>query len=237
MGQRRLGFTLIELLIAVTIFSVIAVALYSCFNAGIRVWRRAEENMELHQSVRLTLEGLAKELRNAVNYADEDAGEEPQEEEEVEEGELEEGEGLLEKPDLVFFGSKDELRFVTLVTRLLEEGKFRKELAKLNYSLSGGEGELGREIAFQSEGFNPAGEAKETLISGIEELSFKYSYEPEEEDSPVEWKDYWENQKDVPLGVRIYLKVKREEGGTSEFSKIVFIPTGILGKEEESAEE
>ena len=32
------GFTFIELIIAVTIFAIIAVSIYSTFNAGISVW-------------------------------------------------------------------------------------------------------------------------------------------------------------------------------------------------------
>ena len=67
----------------------------------------------------------------------------------------------------------------------------------------------------------------------VEELKFEYSHKAEDEELPPVWKDYWDQaQEGIPLGVKIHLKVKRERGETGEFTKTVFIPTGILGKEE-----
>ena len=231
------GFTLIELLIAVSIFSVVAVALYSSFNAGIRVWRRAEENMELHQAVRLAFEGLAKELRNAIFF-----GEEVSEDTSKPEGQIE----LAEKPELAFIGARKEITFMTQVDRLTDEGEFQRELAKIKYALEE-DTKITRLVSFQGEGFDEAlsgssrtdsgDSGKEILIEGIEELVFEYSYENEDEESEPVWKDYWEDQQGLPLGVKARLKVRRKEGAAGEFFKTVFIPTGILGKEGELGEE
>lgn len=218
---------------AVTIFSIIAVALYSGFRAGIRVWRAAEANMELHHSVRLSLGGMAKDLRNAVSYeedSDADSEDVPEQAETEKAAEL--GlENLIETPDLAFVGKRDEIVFVALAAKLTDEGEFRKELAKVRYFL-GTEGQLKRSVAFQGLGFEPEDMEPEGLIDGIEELSFEYSYEGEDEESPPIWKEQWENQEGVPLGVKVRLKVKKKEGIAADFAKTVFIPTGILGKEE-----
>ena len=221
--NNRGGFTLIELLIAVAIFSVITIALYSSFNAGISVWRRAEENMELHQAVRLTLEGMGKELRNAIGFTEKKDSEETVEGEESQ---------IMEKQELKFRGGRDGLAFVTLLTKPIEGNKFRKEMAKVSYSLDR-EGKLIRSVGFQSQGFVNGDSETEILMSGIEKLEFEYSYEAYEEDSSPVWKEYWEDQEGIPLGVKIHLKAKRKEGVASDFLKTVFIPTGILGKERE----
>lgn len=223
MGHRRvLGFTLIEILIAVSIFSVIAIALYTGFNAGIRVWRRAEQNMELHQSIRFFLGGIGKELRNAINYGQAEGI-----------GEIA-GEGeakLVVKPDLVFVGERDNISFVTLITRILEENESSVELAKINYSLNT-DGTLMRKAAYQNEGFAETDINTEKLISDVEELRFEYVYKAEDEELPPTWKDYWQGQEGLPIGVKVFLKLKKQEGIAGDFFKTVFIPTGIMGEEE-----
>ena len=66
MRKIRAGFTLLELLVAVTIFSIVAVALYSSFYAGIRILRRTQEAIKLHQNLRLVTEELSLDLRNSL---------------------------------------------------------------------------------------------------------------------------------------------------------------------------
>ena len=61
------GFTLLELLIAVTIFSIVAVAIYSSFNVGIRAWRKAENSYKVRQEARHALNTIGRELRSAIN--------------------------------------------------------------------------------------------------------------------------------------------------------------------------
>lgn len=61
------GFTLLELLIAVTIFSIVAIAIYSSFNVGIRTWRKAENSYKVRQEARHALNTIGRELRCAIN--------------------------------------------------------------------------------------------------------------------------------------------------------------------------
>ena len=53
--KNRSAFTFIELLIAVTIFCIIAVSVYSVFNAGIRVGIVKKGNMTPHQGCVLNM--------------------------------------------------------------------------------------------------------------------------------------------------------------------------------------
>ena len=60
--KKNPGFTFIELIIAVTIFAIVAVSIYSTFNAGIRVWLKTspmiEEVNERRFSLLLYIHGL-----------------------------------------------------------------------------------------------------------------------------------------------------------------------------------
>ena len=62
------GFSLLELLIAMTIFVVVAVVLYSSFASGINVWRQAKSSFDTYQNARLSLEIIARDLRNSISY-------------------------------------------------------------------------------------------------------------------------------------------------------------------------
>jgi type II secretion system protein J len=66
MPNPRRGFTFLELLIAVTIFSIVAVAIYSSFNVGIRAWGKTEGSYKIRQEARHSLDTMGRELRCAV---------------------------------------------------------------------------------------------------------------------------------------------------------------------------
>jgi prepilin-type N-terminal cleavage/methylation domain-containing protein len=68
-NRLKLGaFSLIELLIAVSIFSVVSIAIYSTFSSGASVLRRVK-NIDLsQQKILLKTEKLARELREQPGY-------------------------------------------------------------------------------------------------------------------------------------------------------------------------
>ncbi|MCM8784154.1 MAG: prepilin-type N-terminal cleavage/methylation domain-containing protein [Candidatus Omnitrophica bacterium] len=63
----RKGFTFIELLLAISIFAVVSVMLYSVFNMGITAWRKMEAILERYQELRLLTDRMGQELRNALD--------------------------------------------------------------------------------------------------------------------------------------------------------------------------
>jgi prepilin-type N-terminal cleavage/methylation domain-containing protein len=67
---RPAGFTLVELLIAVSIFSVVSIAIYATFNSGMTVWRRAKDTSGEERTFLLRTEKLSRELRQAFNSGD-----------------------------------------------------------------------------------------------------------------------------------------------------------------------
>ncbi|MDB4349331.1 prepilin-type N-terminal cleavage/methylation domain-containing protein [Omnitrophica bacterium] len=225
MKENSSGFTLLELLLAVTIFSVVAVALYSSFHAGIRILRRSEDVMKYHQDLRLVTDELSLDLRNALLA--EIHGE-------TEKGIAEETEAEEEEEPVYFFlGDGKSFTFVTLKDAFSEKGS-RRQVCNIKYYFQGGEtSRFMRSISYQSKGFATNQDEDEALLADvIDDIEVTYSYEGEDEDSPPIWLNYWEQEEKIPLGVKVKFKLKGL-GRVREFTKTVFIDTGALGVQDE----
>ena len=58
-----------ELLVAMTVFSIVMMAVYTAFNTGAQVWRRGERDMQMFRDARVVLTVMSKELRCAFPEA------------------------------------------------------------------------------------------------------------------------------------------------------------------------
>ena len=65
------GFTLMELMMAIILFSILAVAIYSSLAVGIKAQRRGSFIGEEYGDMSLTMDKLSKDLRTAVKINDE----------------------------------------------------------------------------------------------------------------------------------------------------------------------
>jgi len=63
------GFTLIEVLTALSVFSLVAVAIYSVFSTGIAAREKGESASSLCQDARIALDRMSKELRNTAGVS------------------------------------------------------------------------------------------------------------------------------------------------------------------------
>lgn len=198
------SFTLIELLIAVSIFAVVAIALYSTFSGGLKVWHRQEKGFKYSHSTRLVLDAMAKELRNAINYS------------------VKQGLGAgLEGQGLRFIGDEKSLTFITLMG---------EEIAKVDYIFE--EGVLKKRVVLQKEEFKEENQKESVLIENLDGLSFEYAYKGTGEGFELEWRKSWEketvsDQPKIPAGVRITLTFDID-GKEEIIKKTVFIPMGTL---------
>jgi len=61
---RRAGFTLLEIIVAVTIFSILTVAVYSTFRIGLRSYKAGREQMVINQTGRVAFDLFARDLRS-----------------------------------------------------------------------------------------------------------------------------------------------------------------------------
>lgn len=199
----RAGFTFVELMLVVSIFSIVALAIYSTFDIGISAWKKAQEAQNLYQDIRLALDKMAADLENAVLYS--------------------------EKEDFSNFeGKQDLISFYSLV-ETSQTIPAHHRLRKITYSLKDS-GLLRLEQSFTDPEEQAPEKDPEQIASGISSLEFSYAYTQEGE-PPYKWEDVWDNQQVIPKGVRVKLELETEK--KLAFSRYVFIPTGVKGVEEQ----
>jgi len=124
MKKKINSFTLVELLVAVSILTVVMVAVYSAFHSGIFGYRNIEETIDSYQSALSVLERLDKDLRNCFAYSGEDTK---------------------------FTGSSNEVSFFTLVD-VFKEDKLESRFAYVSYGTS--DNKLSRLCRVDDQAFN-----------------------------------------------------------------------------------
>lgn len=232
--KENYGFTLLELIIAITIFSISAVAVYSSFNVGINAWRKAEESYEVRQQARHTLNVMARELRQAINFI------------------LRESKTSQNFKDS-FEGSADKISFWKALGSS-GPGKEKSEgIFKITYYLKKDEDEkvqgnltkeetrsLYRKVQAYKESLKEEEQqgSESILSTHILDLEFKYAYKEDAEKIwwDKEWKkNPWEETAFglIPFAVKISLSYpSKNEGEKITFSETVIIPTGRLKQKE-----
>jgi len=204
-------------LIAVTIFSIIAISLYSAFYAGMKALRRSQDAMKTHQNLRLITEELALDLRNTLLAPLH--GESESQALEITQAEAEKVNE--EEPVYYFLGDKKSFSFVTM-----------KNCRICSMTYYAEDGKLMRVAKYQDRGFLAPAQAGEVLLNGIKDMEVLYSYEAVSEDEEPVWLDTWEEGELVPLGLKITLELK-ELGSLERLTKTVYIPVGALGAQGE----
>ena len=201
MKMKKTGFTFIELIVAVTIFSIIAVSIYSVFRAGISIWRRTSPLIEASQSFRFFFDTITKDLKNSVPYV---------------------------KKGVNFEGGNQKISFMAVVGMSGQDIPFHMELAKVIYYFDRAKGTVIRAVATRTEGFNEDHAKGMDILNGIEEKDFSFNYCYMITESPTEydyeWKNNWEDEdRDngrIPRGVRVK---------AGQYTKTIFVPVGFLG--------
>ncbi len=228
--RKHKAFTLIELLVAVTIFSVIAVVLYSCFRGGVISYGRIEKEAEFQQKIRSSFLKMTKDLRN-----------------------------MLYIRNIPFQGYEDSISFVTTISESRDKSRragcvkyYLKDteegslLARKENSLK----EVLSSLETAEEDSEKIGsgavEQEPVMLKGVEEIKFSYLYaedvdaygaeEASGENAPesaYQWLDLWEIDTSLPLGIKIELLLSAPGGnGQMRFSRQVFIPItpGMAGQ-------
>ncbi len=242
-NKGRAGFTFIELIIALTIFSIIALGIYSTFSTGLIAARRGEGVGRLEQEARFSLDKMAKELRNAVTY----------------------NYGPDYPQAKLFSGEKNKISFLSLIynssiqqseikrityflglspygtvykTQIGTRGKmpseimahYQKKEAQLN-SLQRREETLGQSLSSAPE-LEVASEALSNSVK-YDGLLFSYAFASDKTSASIIWQDSWKDNSKLPKGIKITLILQNPKSSSQEliFTKTVFLPQGELGQE------
>ena len=217
------GFTFIELIVAVTIFAIIAVSIYSTFNAGIRMWLRTSPMIEADQGMRIFFNTASLDLKNSMAYYPK----------------LTSATSAFAPSSFSSFGTEEPLNFegeparvsfMTIMNVSGPDGNTRGEITRVAYIYDKANRSVKRLVATKREGFDEAKAKAFEILNNIEEKDFGFQYCYKSSTSSVsdyenEWQETWEGEKNkqkIPRGVKIK---------AGEFTQTVFIPAGELGEE------
>jgi prepilin-type N-terminal cleavage/methylation domain-containing protein len=210
--MKKNAVTFIELLVALSIFSVIAVAVYSSFNAGTFTWRRLTESADTSGKAAIVLKLMADEISSYIpSKAD-----------------------TLEKLDMLKLeGSQTSISFLSVSAK-----KGIDAVNKVTYSYDSQSGYITRtrqalkSLLDEAPAENPA---VENLCSGVKALEFKYLYKKEGPHSGAGSEDEYEeanstrpDAKTPCVAVGIHIVMANNAG----FDRIV--PFYVLPEEQKS---
>lgn len=212
--NKKIGFTFIELIVAVMIFSIIAVSVYSVFRAGVRLWHRTNPLIQANQSTRYFFNTISSDLKNSVSYNAISPGFKTF--------------GSSGKKDVNFEGEKQKISFITLIDVSGSGMLSHTELARVTYYFDRTKKTVKRAVATKAEGFSEDYDKATDILNDIDDKNFGFEYCYKMTSSPTEydyeWKDAWSDEdRDkgrIPRGIKVKAGV---------YSKTIFIPTGRLG--------
>jgi len=197
--ERGRGFTLLELLLAISIFAIVVVVLFSSFWVGIGAWEKGEAGIEFQQRLRAVSELMFREISSAYPYF-------------LTPSQLDKHTSYV-----AFFGEPNSLRFVSYANL----HKRASGLCMLEFWVSERRGLLLGEaaaLAANKEDFD-AVPLRSTdyaleICSDVRGLQFRY-FDQKNDDEPGEWLERWdpdERQGSMPKIVEVTLTFLDQRG-------------------------
>jgi len=230
------AFTLIELLLGLSIFSIIALCVYSTFSGGIRLAGISQDQTKIYRDIRLTLNLIEKELENAVGY--DFSGSYP------------EIPAFKGDSDQITFllGSDEGLKAVSYYLVPPESGTIHKILIGKTHSKNiaidmdyrqetSAHYLVRKERSFADYVNNDRDENAEVEIISMEVerdgIQFRFGYEESEADGTLSWTNNWDS-KGIPRFVTVEINFILDEKKDRIFTvkKDMVIPSGTLVQEE-----
>ncbi|MCX5901085.1 MAG: prepilin-type N-terminal cleavage/methylation domain-containing protein [Proteobacteria bacterium] len=197
-GDSR-GFTLLELMLAISIFALVVVVLFSSFWAGIGAWEKGEQRIEFQQRMRSVCELLFREVSAAYPYF------------------LTPSQLDKHTTSVAFFGEANSLRFVSYANL----HKRASGLCMLEFWVSEHNGlMLGEAAALvaNKEDFDAAPlrspENALAICPELRGLQFQY-FDRKKDDDPGEWIEQWdpaERRGYMPRIIRVTLTFSDPRG-------------------------
>jgi len=228
------AFTLIELLLALLIFSVVALVLYSTFFSGLKIQQRSSENGAMYHQIKMTLDMMTGELQRSINFNFSSLSPKLK---------AFEGTGdrisflIAEKTGVIkrisyYLENKDKIRiYKTLIGQ-----SYKKNVSVQNIRQE----QIPTVVLMRSEepfsdfasGAKSSNAYEEVLLDNVQKDSFKILYAYLKSGaSSLTWKEPWE-QEYLPSGVRLQMILVPLEEKQKPISivKDFYIPTGSWGE-------
>lgn len=216
------GFTLIELLISISIFSAIALVMYSSFRAGTVSWRRIKSELDIQQKMRHALDTMNSDFKNMIFLS-----------------------------DIPFEGNSDSMKFISFIKsadgmganigRINYRMSYRQDSPSKMGIIRQEESLRGALYVGYDEDENikkAKAIREENLPDFISGIKFSYLLASkgikEGEEIKYEWLDSWEAKDALPLGIAVELTLNfPEENREVKLARRIYIPTGKVKEKEE----
>lgn len=187
------GFTLLETLVGLTLLGVMLILIYAALNVGLRAWDTGEKRVSEASRQRVVQSFLRRDLGQIFPVR---------------------WRGIPESK-IAFEGSKDELKFVTMLT--LGAAAREGGLQWAHLYLADGDttaGERRRTLFIKRSGFNLQAKDWEgldaakpiALIDGVKSFELAY-YGAENESAEPQWTAEWTNALRMPQLIKLTLQV------------------------------
>ena len=234
MKNKTKAFTLVEVLLGLTIFSIIALSLYSTFSSGMLLNRRSDEGNVIFREARWSLDRLSDDLQNMRPYNF--------------------GNSYSKKTAFVGESSKisfilatdEDLKVVSYSLKTPEYGSIfktiigRRQTGNANI-ISRFEEKSDVQLLVREEiplvdwlQSQPAEKTDyDTLSVNVKKDSLKFSYayvEGQGGNAKIVWKDSWDREY-FPSLIRVSVTFDNKNGskGPLIIQKDIYVPTGSLG--------
>lgn len=227
--RRRNGFTLVELLVSLSIFSLLAVAVYSVFAGGVGTWRRAQVFSSTYQTARLVLDKIGRDLGRTVRISGSE-----------------------------FSGGPARLSFLTVrpvVAPPDDDAPPASGGGAGGSFLAGADDAARRQAAFPIRRVTYLFEASslmrrdESYLEGLQDVhrdpevmagpfagvTFQYASKDDDRDAAVEWLEQWEDAEKNPSGVKITLTIGDDQRRPLRLTKTVFFLQSVVEKQGDGA--
>ena len=218
----RNGFTLVELMVSLSIFSLLAVSVYSVFAGGVGTWRRAQAFSATYQTARLVLDRMGRELGRAVRISGSE-----------------------------FLGGPTRLSFLTVRRPAPLPVKSGSDAAtpavadpaalqaafpirRITYVLK--EASLFRLDESYLEGLQDAHRDPEEMAGPFAGLAFEYAMKDDDKDTDVEWHERWDKTETIPSGVKITLMIGDGRERPARLTRTVFFLQSVVEKPGDGAQ-
>ena len=236
MKRHLRAFTFIETLLGLTIFSIIALSLYSTFSSGMQLSRKSENTNKVYREIRWSLDKISQDLENARPY--DFTNSYPQ------------MSAFTGTSDILSFilATETGLKAISYTLQSPESDSIYKTIIRHHASrnasfISRYEEKYSLKLFVREESslldyLQPAVEKKverDILSPNIKEGGLKFSYaylQGEGENAKVIWKDSWK-EKQIPAKVRVEIIFIKSDKSQEPLvvKKDIFIPTGFFGEE------
>ncbi len=167
------GFTFIETLVVVSIFAILATAVFSVFGAGLKIYGKVKIHTGSQADILLSMEKFQKDLRNIFCFSGID-----------------------------FTGEAASLSFAGLIRFADGKGNQKLSVGRITYYFDEETGALIRKEESYPEAASQEEGGAQRALASIEGLKFRY-YHFESETREYIWRDSWEAASGLPRGVKI----------------------------------